>query len=128
RSMAATPASTTTAGANGTLAGYTIRYSIWNHRDARAPRYQTLWNNFVDANAPAMLDAIRALGTFLTLDPRFGERFHEWQVDNQNAISKPEITSSRAFPIARLSHLNTPTHSSRTCWAALLPSPILTLP
>lgn len=91
RSMAATPASTTTAGANGTLAGYTIRYSIWNHRDARAPRYQTLWNNFVDANAPAMLDAIRALGTFLTLDPRFGEKFHEWQVDNQNAISNPDM-------------------------------------
>jgi hypothetical protein len=91
RGMAATPASTTTAGANGTLAGYTIRYSIWNHRDARDPRYQKQWNDFVDANAPAMLKAIGELGRFLVLDPRYSKAFEDWQVANQNAISDPDM-------------------------------------
>ena len=91
RSMAATPASTTTAGANGTLAGYTIRYSIWNHRDARDPRYQKQWNDFVDANAPAMVKEIGELGRFLVLDPRYSKAFEDWQLANQNAISNPDM-------------------------------------
>jgi len=90
--MSGAPASSTTTGANGTLAGYTIRYSIWNHRDARDPRYQAIWNEFVDQNAQAMLEAVTSLVDALTKDPKYQDAFARWRVDTQNTISRLDMT------------------------------------
>jgi len=99
-SMGAEPASTTTAATSGTLAGFTLRYNIWNHRDAREPRYGAQWNKFVDAHAPAMVAAVNKLVSYLINDPKYADAFVQWKLATTEAISnvdmKPEEVQ-RAF-------------------------------
>ena len=91
--MTVAASDTTTASQNGTLAGYTLRYSILNHRDARDPRYQARWSTFVEKNAPAMLNAETAFVQAL-LNQR-AEAYRQWQTDSRNAITSVNLTDAQ---------------------------------